>query len=134
MTGNRALSLYRNILRSHSKNLPTELRQLGDAYVKSEFRLFRNVTESTQLDSFFSEWDIYLERIKFTAEQSKSMSMIYSDDDGSNDDERKSNKDSLPKFSYGADLRQDDLQKLEEEKMLQLEKLKEEATKLGKGN
>lgn len=132
MTGNRALSLYRNILRSHSKNLPTELRQLGDAYVKSEFRLFRNVTESTQLDSFFSEWDIYLERIKFTADQSKSMSMIYSDDD--DDDKQKNSKDSLPKFSYGADLRQDDLQKLEEEKMLQLEKLKEEATNLGKGN
>ena len=38
------LSLYRSILRTHSKSLPHEMRSLGDAYVKSEFRLHKNVT------------------------------------------------------------------------------------------
>lgn len=36
MTRNKALSLYKSILRAHSKYLPMEMRQLGDAYVKSE--------------------------------------------------------------------------------------------------
>ena len=32
----KALSLYKNILRAHDKFLPHEMKQLGDAYVKSE--------------------------------------------------------------------------------------------------
>ena len=36
-TGNRrALSLYKAVLRAHQRYLPHEMRQLGDAYVKSE--------------------------------------------------------------------------------------------------
>jgi hypothetical protein len=34
----KALTLYKSILRAHSKYLPMEMRQLGDAYVKSEVR------------------------------------------------------------------------------------------------
>ena len=32
----KALSLYKDILRAHDKFLPHEMKQLGDAYVKSE--------------------------------------------------------------------------------------------------
>jgi len=32
----RALSLYKAVLRAHQRYLPHEMRQLGDAYVKSE--------------------------------------------------------------------------------------------------
>jgi hypothetical protein len=35
------LSLYRNILRAHQQ-LPQAHRELGDAYVRNEFRLHRN--------------------------------------------------------------------------------------------
>jgi hypothetical protein len=37
------IPLYRRILRVHRKKLAPELRVLGDAYVKSEFRAHRNV-------------------------------------------------------------------------------------------
>lgn len=37
------IPLYRRILRAHRKKLPTDLRFLGDSYVKSEFRAHRNV-------------------------------------------------------------------------------------------
>jgi len=39
----KALSLYKNILRAHDKFLPHEMKQLGDAYVKSEVSLMCNV-------------------------------------------------------------------------------------------
>lgn len=37
------IPLYRRLLRSHRKHLPTEMRLLGDEYVKSEFRAHREV-------------------------------------------------------------------------------------------
>jgi hypothetical protein len=58
-----ALSLYRSILRAHQKHLPTEMRQLGDAYVKSEFKLHKKVESGIQLDSFFVAWEDYLDQI-----------------------------------------------------------------------
>ena len=38
-----AIPLYRRLLRAHRKHLPREMRLLGDAYVKSEFRAHREV-------------------------------------------------------------------------------------------
>ncbi len=40
-----ALSLYRALLRAHAKHLPLDMRQLGDAYVKAEFRRLKAVTK-----------------------------------------------------------------------------------------
>lgn len=37
------LPLYRRILRVHRRKLDSEMRILGDLYVKSEFRAHRNV-------------------------------------------------------------------------------------------
>jgi hypothetical protein len=45
MSRDKALALYKSILRAHSKYLPMEMRQLGDAYVKSEVRLLLSLTE-----------------------------------------------------------------------------------------
>lgn len=36
------IPLYRRILRAHRKRLPSEMRLLGDEYVKSEFRAHRS--------------------------------------------------------------------------------------------
>jgi hypothetical protein len=37
------IPLYRRLLRAHRKHLSKEMRQLGDQYIKSEFRAHRNV-------------------------------------------------------------------------------------------
>ena len=40
----RALALYKSILRAHERYLPSQsMRQLGDAYVKSEVRVWKNI-------------------------------------------------------------------------------------------
>ncbi|KAK4170203.1 succinate dehydrogenase assembly factor 3, mitochondrial [Cladorrhinum sp. PSN259] len=41
--------LYRRLLKGHRKHLPTEIRLLGDEYVKSEFRAHRNVENPAYL-------------------------------------------------------------------------------------
>lgn len=37
------IPLYRRLLRAHRKHLPSEMRVLGDEYIKSEFRAHRDV-------------------------------------------------------------------------------------------
>lgn len=54
--------LYRRILRAH-RNLPPEMRSLGDAYVRSEFRLHRKVTNPAHVIGFLSQWKMYLEQM-----------------------------------------------------------------------
>ncbi|ORY62183.1 P-loop containing nucleoside triphosphate hydrolase protein [Pseudomassariella vexata] len=43
------IPLYRRLLRAHRTHLPTEMRLLGDEYVKSEFRAHRNVDNPAHL-------------------------------------------------------------------------------------
>ena len=43
--------LYRRLLRAHRKHLPSEMRLLGDEYVKSEFRAHRDVENPVHLVS-----------------------------------------------------------------------------------
>ena len=52
-----AVLLYRNILRAHKRFLPNEMKGLGDSYVKSEFKLFKQVTDEQQLKQFYVEWN-----------------------------------------------------------------------------
>lgn len=114
-----ALSLYRALLRAHATHLPLEMRQLGDAYVKAEFRQLKTVTKSSHLEQFFNEWNSYLEQIRSAGNARAAIS-------GKND-ANVAEKD-LP-FSLGRDLPMD--VQLTEEQLRQLEKLKEEATKAG---
>jgi hypothetical protein len=37
------IPLYRRLLRAHRKHLPSEMRVLGDEYIKAEFRAHRNI-------------------------------------------------------------------------------------------
>lgn len=55
----RGTTLFRAILREHRRTLPAEMRQLGDKYVKDEFRR-HTVAEPAFLERFFAEWDHYL--------------------------------------------------------------------------
>ncbi|KAJ3967267.1 ACN9-domain-containing protein [Lentinula raphanica] len=54
--------LFRHILRSH-RNLPSEMRSLGDDYVKAEFRRHRAVTNPVHIIGFLSQWKLYLEAL-----------------------------------------------------------------------
>ncbi|KAF8960029.1 hypothetical protein BDZ97DRAFT_1835088 [Flammula alnicola] len=56
------LPLYRRLLRSH-RNLPTDMRALGDDYVKSEFRRHREVTNPVYIMGFLSQWKMYLDQM-----------------------------------------------------------------------
>lgn len=77
-----ALSLYRSLLRAHSKYLPTnEMKKLGDAYVKNEFRLHAKVTNPEQLQNFFTEWNAYLHQLQSTARAQQSQQLGILDDE-----------------------------------------------------
>ena len=102
------LSLYRTLLRTHERHLPANLRHLGDAYVKQEFRLH---AKAPQLDGFLKEWNKYLEQLRRTVRE-KELAQIGSIQE---------------KAKFGADLPED--VDLSEEQLQQLEKLRQEAHK-----
>ena len=60
--GRRGLELYAGILRAH-RALPPQMRSLGDAYVREEFRKHRSAKDSF-LGPFFREWDGYLAQLR----------------------------------------------------------------------
>lgn len=113
-----ALSLYRGILRAHRK-LPAEMRQLGDAYVRSEFKLHKPVTNEAQLGAFYSAWDQYVDHLRMSARRKESI------DAGALDE-----KEGAQELGFGQHLEMD--LELSDEQKEQLEKLREEATRAGK--
>lgn len=115
-TNPKALPLYRSILRAHAKYLTPEMRGLGDEYVKNEFRLFRNVTDETQLKGFYTEWQKYAQQILETARARnvQAAGIVNHQDDDGNDWNK-----------FGAHL--DSNVEMTEEQRIQLDKLKEEA-------
>ncbi|KAI1797414.1 ACN9-domain-containing protein [Ganoderma leucocontextum] len=56
------LPLYRRILRAH-RNLPREMRSLGDVYVKDEFRRHKETTNKVHIIGFLSQWKMYLDAL-----------------------------------------------------------------------
>ncbi|KAL5485663.1 hypothetical protein ACEPAI_6704 [Sanghuangporus weigelae] len=67
------IPLYRGILRAH-RNLPIEMRSLGDDYVKAEFRRHRSTDNPLYIMGFLSQWKMYLDEMpkdKKTAERWK---------------------------------------------------------------
>ena len=57
-----ALALYRAILQSHRRALPSEMRALGDEYVRSEFKLHKTAS-AKHLAPFFEQWMAYLQEL-----------------------------------------------------------------------
>ncbi|KAJ8584853.1 ACN9-domain-containing protein [Rhizopogon salebrosus TDB-379] len=55
-------SLYRRLLRAH-RRLPIEMRSLGDAYVKDEFRRHREVNNPVHVMGFLTQWKMYLDEL-----------------------------------------------------------------------
>lgn len=56
------IPLYRRLLRAH-RNLPREMRSLGDEYVKAEFRRHRIVTNPIHVMGFLAQWRRYLDEL-----------------------------------------------------------------------
>ncbi len=56
----QVLALYRQVLQIHRDKLPGPLRQLGNTYVRDEFKRHRDAkTTPEQWRQFFSEWEKY---------------------------------------------------------------------------
>lgn len=117
-----ALQLYRNILKAHKRYLPYEMQQLGDSYVKSEFKLFNAVNNEGQLDQFYNAWNEYLDQLLQTGRTKESLAA------GSLDDS--SNNSTMTAATFGRHLSND--VELSDEQKLQLQKLQEETSKARK--
>ena len=118
----RALGLYRSLLKAHKVHLPPEMRQLGDTYVKSEFKLHKSA-KPEHLTSFYREWDKYLDSLLMTVRTRESLSMGAMVDPSAA--EQTSNA-----AAFGKDLPKD--LELQEEQKQQLDALRKEAEKLGR--
>ncbi|EKM57792.1 uncharacterized protein PHACADRAFT_90940 [Phanerochaete carnosa HHB-10118-sp] len=62
------IPLYRALLRAH-RRLPYEMRSLGDAYIKSEFRSHRSVENPLHIIGFLSQWKMYLDALPSDPDQ-----------------------------------------------------------------
>ena len=94
------LSLYARILRLHKSRLPAELRGLGDAYVKAEFRAHRDAKEEF-VAPFMEQWKDYANELHAQQQDGR----------------------------IGKDLSEDDAARLNDEQKLQLHRLHIEAIK-----
>ena len=56
------INIYRHILKLH-RLLPSEMRVIGDNYVKTEFRLHKKIRETNVLETFYSEWTQYADNL-----------------------------------------------------------------------
>ena len=112
-------SLYRSLLRAHKKCLPPELKQLGDTYVQSEFRLHKSATNPDHITRFMEEWTKYLHQVESTARarDAKVRSTL-------EEEEEKKN------VKFGRDLQLD--VELTPDQRLNLHKLRDEAVQAGK--
>jgi hypothetical protein len=92
------------------------MKGLGDSYVKNEFRLFKRVTDTNQLDQFYTSWEQYLQQILDTAHAKEFVSS------GSIEAAEEIT-------SFGQHLPPDI--ELSDDQRVQLDKLREEAAKVG---
>lgn len=99
------------------------MKELGNQYIASEFRLHRTANPE-QAEQFFQEWEKYREQILSTARAHDSRSS------GSLDGVSKTAGGSTAVFNFGMDLSLE--VDLSEEQREQLKQLREEATRAGK--
>ncbi|KAI0136682.1 hypothetical protein BJ170DRAFT_602740 [Xylariales sp. AK1849] len=58
------IPLYRRLFRAHRRHLPSEMRLLGDEYIKAEFRAHRDIDNPAHLIGFLTEWQLYAQKIE----------------------------------------------------------------------
>jgi hypothetical protein len=59
MNRQAVLRLYRDILKEHRKKLPSMMQELGDSYVRNEWKLHKQTTPAS-VKIFLREWENYL--------------------------------------------------------------------------
>ncbi|CAE6507914.1 unnamed protein product [Rhizoctonia solani] len=57
------IPLLRRLLRVH-RSLPTEMRILGDDYVKAEFKRHQKTDNPVHIIGFLSQWKMYLDQME----------------------------------------------------------------------
>ena len=134
-----ALSLYRGILRAHARHLPEQMRELGDAYVRSEFRLHRTATGQEHVRQFHEEWGRYQAQIEETGRARTARAAGGLGDGGGGGlgaagtgtgTGMAAAVEGEP-FLFGSDMPPD--VELSDEQRVQIEKLREEARKAARG-
>ncbi|XP_072910290.1 succinate dehydrogenase assembly factor 3, mitochondrial isoform X2 [Hemitrygon akajei] len=103
----RVCALYKRLLRLHGR-LPSDLRLLGDQYVKDEFRK-NKVAGASEAARFLEEWQAYADILQTQVMESA--------------------KHPKEKIQYGANLTPNKLQSFNEGQIGQLYELMQEATK-----
>lgn len=58
------IHLYRRLLRANRHKLPPDLRIYADEYIKSEFRLHRDITNPLHIIGFLTEWQKYAQDLE----------------------------------------------------------------------
>ena len=101
------VSLYRQILRAHYRNLPPPMRVLGGGYAREEFRQHLDAKSVTndQWIEFATEWSRYLSNI--------------------------APRDETSGPSFTGTLSKETIESMTEEQRMMLRKLKEEAQSFG---
>merc|ERR1712086_453446 len=77
--GYEALRLYRSIMKLHLKKMPEELRNLGDLYIKQEFRLHLDKSDEEQMTKFMKGWEQYkmqVEQMNMTTKRNVKKSIM----------------------------------------------------------
>ncbi|XP_051872550.1 succinate dehydrogenase assembly factor 3, mitochondrial [Pristis pectinata] len=103
----RVRALYKRLLRLH-RRLPSDLRVLGDQYVKDEFRRHK-VAGASEAARFMEQWQAYADVLQTQVLESAMHPM--------------------QKVQYGASLTTNELQDFNEAQVGQLYELMQEATK-----
>jgi hypothetical protein len=106
-----ALNLYRRILRLHRQKLPFQMKEMGDKYVKEEFRQHKDASQEFVVQ-FMDQWEQYAEML----EQQKKV------DNNSND------SDNIPTF--GRHLTKEEWDGLSQDQKQQLAKVQAESKNL----
>lgn len=101
------LSLFRQVLRMHQRKLPQLARDLGDRYVRQEFRAIGSADKQPTVDqetAFMAEWRDYISHLAIEADL----------------------------LGVGRDLSDDVVESLSDEQRLQLQKLHDHTKSMGK--
>lgn len=53
------MTLYRNLMKLQLRKVPEDLRELGDLYIKQEFRLHLDKANEDQMTKFLMGWQQY---------------------------------------------------------------------------
>mmetsp|Transcript_10861 Transcript_10861/g.13593 ORF Transcript_10861/g.13593 Transcript_10861/m.13593 type:complete len:108 (-) Transcript_10861:457-780(-) len=95
----QVISLYRRLLRLHRQKLPSHMRQMGDTYVKKEFRDHQEA-KAEFIGPFIREWTKYADSLEHQASQGS---------------------------QFGRDLDEETISKLSEEQRMQIQRLRQDA-------